>query len=528
MQKFKKLLPLYFIILCAISCSDSESDDLGTDEFVELGIPELTTNIATNITDNSAVSGGDISDDGGAEIISKGVCWSVSSTPTIDDFITSDGTGAADFTSVIDGLEPNTEYFVRAYATNTEGVGYGNEISFTSIEPGPIAKIFNGDLILTSQQEVDEFGAVGYTQVSGNITVQDINSPSSIENLSPLSTISLIKGSLIIKENLYLHEITGFDALENIEGSLTIIANDNLESINSFANVLSIGDDLEIYGVNNGSGTIDGFGNLTTIGSNLTIQLASGVENLLFFESLQMVNGSIFIALMDSLTSLNGLEKLNTLFSLRLNANNSLLSLSGLNNISNIDEALMISGNRSLEDLKGLESLTTILNGDLNVSNNVNLKNLGGLDNLESIGGKLIISGNDLLENLQGLNSLEITGAGIDCILCIGTIEIQSNNALLNIDALENLNTAWNADIIVEYNEKLENLDGFQNLSNIFKSSGGSSIFGVTLSQNSNLNDVCGLKNLFDSNQGNYYLDGFGNGTILPEGEANSLFRMCE
>ncbi|MEP5941968.1 hypothetical protein, partial [Maribacter dokdonensis] len=95
-------------------------------------------------------------------------------------------------------------------------------------------------------------------------------------------------------------------------------------------------------------------------------------------------------------------------------------------------------------------------------------------------------------------------------------------------DALENLNTAWNADIIVEYNEKLENLDGFQNLSNVFKSSGGSSIFGVTLSQNSNLNDVCGLKNLFDSNQGNYYLDGFGNGTILPEGEANSLFRMCE
>ena len=84
MQKFKKLLPLYFIILCTISCSDSESDDLGTDEFVELGIPELTTNIATNITDNSAVSGGDISDDGGAEIISKGVCWSVSSTPTID------------------------------------------------------------------------------------------------------------------------------------------------------------------------------------------------------------------------------------------------------------------------------------------------------------------------------------------------------------------------------------------------------------------------------------------------------------
>ena len=76
--------------------------------------------------------------------------------------------------------------------------------------------------------------------------------------------------------------------------------------------------------------------------------------------------------------------------------------------------------------------------------------------------------------------------------------------------------------------ENLENLDGFQNLINIYKASGSSGIFGATLSQNSKLNNVCGLKNLYDANQGNYYLEGFGNGTILPEGEANTLLDMCE
>lgn len=528
MLKFKNLLPLFFIILFAISCSDSESEDLDTDEFEVLGLPVLTTNVISDITDNSAVSGGDISDDGDAEIISKGVCWSTAASPTINDFITSEGSGIKEFVSEIEGLDSNTEYFIRAYATNSEGTAYGNEISFATVELEPAAKTFNGDIILTTQQEVDDFGAEGYTQVLGNLTVQDVNSPSSIKDLNPLMTIVLIDGSLTIKENLLLKEIRGFTALENIGGNLTVIANDNLETINTFENIESIIGNLEIYGVNNGTGVINGFQNLNLIGSNLTIQSVSGIENFTFFESLQSVHGPVFIALMENLEGLDGFEKLKTLYSLRLDANNSLLSLSGLNNIISISGDLNISSNGSLKNLEGLESLTHILNGDLNVGYNINLKNLNGLNSLESIGGKLTVVGNELLENLEGLNSLEITGAGTVCVLCIGSIELQSNNSLVNIDALENLSTALNANISVELNESLENLDGFQNLVNIYMASGSSGIFGATLSQNSNLNNVCGLKNLYDANQGNYYLEGFGNGTILPEGTATGLLDMCE
>jgi hypothetical protein len=95
-------------------------------------IPTLTTTDATNITVNSATSGGVITKDGGKAVTAYGVCWSTSSNPTTSDSHTTDGKGAASFTSNITGLTPNTLYYVRAYATNSVGTAYGNEISFTS------------------------------------------------------------------------------------------------------------------------------------------------------------------------------------------------------------------------------------------------------------------------------------------------------------------------------------------------------------------------------------------------------------
>ena len=95
-------------------------------------IPTLTTNDATNITVNSVTTGGSISKDGGKEVTAYGVCWSTSSSPTISDSHTTDGKGTATFTSNITGLTPNTQYYIRAYATNSVGTAYGNEIVFTS------------------------------------------------------------------------------------------------------------------------------------------------------------------------------------------------------------------------------------------------------------------------------------------------------------------------------------------------------------------------------------------------------------
>ena len=93
-------------------------------------VPTLTTIPAASITSNSAVSGGNISDDGGSGITARGVCWSIESNPTIEDNHTANGTGTGGFISNLTNLEANTLYYVRAYATNGEDTGYGNEITF--------------------------------------------------------------------------------------------------------------------------------------------------------------------------------------------------------------------------------------------------------------------------------------------------------------------------------------------------------------------------------------------------------------
>jgi len=92
----------------------------------------LSTNEVINITSNTATSGGNISDDGNTVITERGVCWSASPVPTIENNKSSDGTGTGNFSSEITGLTPETTYYVRAYATNETGVAYGNEVSFTT------------------------------------------------------------------------------------------------------------------------------------------------------------------------------------------------------------------------------------------------------------------------------------------------------------------------------------------------------------------------------------------------------------
>lgn len=114
----------------------------------------LTTSNVVNVTLNSAVSGGNITSDGGSEITEKGICWSINQNPTVDDSKTLDGTGAADFASILTGLESGTTYYVRAYATNSAGTSYGAQISF-STDPEIDPAIFNPGLTYGTVTDID-------------------------------------------------------------------------------------------------------------------------------------------------------------------------------------------------------------------------------------------------------------------------------------------------------------------------------------------------------------------------------------
>jgi hypothetical protein len=94
--------------------------------------PTVTTTAISSITESTATSGGNVIDDGGAPISSRGICWATTATPTIGNDKTTDGTGSGIFTSSITGLNPETTYYVRSYATNSIGTAYGNQLSFTT------------------------------------------------------------------------------------------------------------------------------------------------------------------------------------------------------------------------------------------------------------------------------------------------------------------------------------------------------------------------------------------------------------
>lgn len=92
----------------------------------------VTTEPVTSISSHSATSGGEVIADDVVEITSRGVCWSKSANPTINDHCTNDGTGTGVFVSSLEGLTSETTYHVRAYATSGEIIHYGNEQVFVT------------------------------------------------------------------------------------------------------------------------------------------------------------------------------------------------------------------------------------------------------------------------------------------------------------------------------------------------------------------------------------------------------------
>jgi hypothetical protein len=103
-------------------------------------LPVLTTLLPSNITYNSAESGGNISSQGSSAIIKRGIVWDIRENPTIDKNwgYTENGTGIGSFVSLLTGLSPNTTYYVRSYAINSDGIEYGQNASFTTSFQPPV------------------------------------------------------------------------------------------------------------------------------------------------------------------------------------------------------------------------------------------------------------------------------------------------------------------------------------------------------------------------------------------------------
>ena len=98
--------------------------------------PTVVTSDVSVVTSNSANCGGEVTNDGGAEVTERGICWSTNANPTISNSHTSAGSGMGAFSATMGGLSANTTYYVRAYATNEAGTAYGSDKEFTTLSGG--------------------------------------------------------------------------------------------------------------------------------------------------------------------------------------------------------------------------------------------------------------------------------------------------------------------------------------------------------------------------------------------------------
>jgi uncharacterized protein (TIGR02145 family) len=126
-------LIMSMMLVFTISCSKSGNSTNPVGQ-----APSVSTSIISNLTYSSATCGGTITNNQGAPILFCGVCWSTSPNPTIINSKTVDSVAGGSFIAVLNGLLANTTYYVRAYATNKNGTGYGAVVTFTTtLVPAP-------------------------------------------------------------------------------------------------------------------------------------------------------------------------------------------------------------------------------------------------------------------------------------------------------------------------------------------------------------------------------------------------------
>jgi hypothetical protein len=141
MKKQLFLISAVSILIIILFSCEKDKAPKPPDYSNKLSLPVVTTIATTNITTNSAISGGIVTSDGNGTVSARGVCWNTSGNPTLENCVgfTENGSGTGVFTSNITDLNSLQQYYTVAYATNEEGNAYGLVIIFeTTLEIGDI------------------------------------------------------------------------------------------------------------------------------------------------------------------------------------------------------------------------------------------------------------------------------------------------------------------------------------------------------------------------------------------------------
>ena len=330
------------------------------------------------------------------------------------------------------------------------------------------AQVYNGDLNLTTQAQVDAFN---YTSVTGRVILFG----TSIHNLNGLSELQSIGDQLEISST----GITNIDALSNLNSvnSLLIRGNSLLTDLNGFSDLTTAPHGFHFQN-NSRLTNFDGLLNVTGVITGIEISFCpmadlNGFSNLSDITGFLELSDNPNLTNVDALLVLQGADVVN---SIKIINNPVLQNINGLSSIKEAGD-ITISGNRILTNIDGLSNLTEVVS--LKVDDNAALVNIDGLLSIENVGGSLFIRENRALTNLSGLNSLQTVGK---------ELIFDFNNNLTNLDGLINL-TKVGTNLLIGKNFHIVNVDGLQNLTEV-----GNDLKIIT---NHDLVDFCGLTKLF-------------------------------
>lgn len=467
-----------FIFACSSSDSNEEIPD-------EISLPSVSTANPTNVTENSATVGGSVANDGGANITERGIVWGLTSNPTIVDNKKSSGSGMGDFSVSLTDLDANSQYYIRAYAINSKGTAYGNQQQFTTEEGEPVQKIYEGDVLLTSQGEVNDFGAQNYTEITGTLTIKDSNSPTSITNLEALKTLQTIDVDLRIEYNDLLENLGGLENLTRVGGEILIYGQallrdiDELSEIKS-ARVIQIVNNLLLE-------NLDGIENIEEIVASFIVLGNPSLKEIDGFDNIEQLSHLLFIEYNDNLESISGFQNLITMDAgLSIEGNPKITTIEGFKKLQRAGTITIVS-NDLLESVDAFPSLTSLgaingfgLDSGLNIAENNSLTSIEGFPLLEEIEGKIRIYRNPQLAQVSGFPNLITLGQELN---------IDYNDVLVSIGGFESLETMKG--FTTHFNGSLEGISGFSSLQIVEES-----ISFNASSQNSNLKSLMAFTSL--------------------------------
>ena len=380
------------------------------------------------------------------------------------------------------------------------------------------------NIILTTKEAIDSF-AQNYNcnVIEGNLTISFYTNYGSIDfmDLSGLNGLESITGNLVIDGNNRFLDFSGLNNLESIGGDFRVTKNTFMVNFNGLDNLSYIGGHFRIDG-NPNLLNLEGVENLTEVSKlsiydNFYLESLEGLKintidgpfilnrnqtlvNLSGLESLNQINGELSVNQNNNLVNFVGLSGVEKIGSLLIINNPVLENFTGLENLSDVDGPVKIEDNNALINVSGLNSVTRIFT-TLQIANNDNLLDFSGLESLEQV-NYLNISENDGITNFNGFESLYsiddgfnvqsnislIDFEGLEKLESIsGFLSVENNDNLINFNGLTAL-TSNNIEFFVENNNSLENFIGLDNF--------GNALNRITISDNNSLLNFRGLENI--------------------------------